>query len=143
VAHVRELFTYIPQSSDEQPSSVPATDDPERGAPGLTTIIPNNPKEPYDIKDVIGMVVDHGDFFEVQPYYAMNLVVGFAHLDGKAVGVVANQPKVMAGALDINASDKGARFVRFCDAFNVPLVTLVDVPGFLPGTLQEYGGIIR
>src|SRR6266568_514057 len=142
-AQVRKLFRYIPQSSDEQPTSVPATDDPERAAPGLTTIIPNNPKEPYDIKDVIGMVVDHGDFFEVQPYYAMNLVVGFAHLDGKAVGVVANQPKVMAGALDINASDKGARFIRFCDAFNIPLVTFVDVPGFLPGTSQEYGGIIR
>ena len=89
------------------------------------------------------MVVDQGDFFEVQPYYAMNMVVGFAHLDGNSVGIVANQPKVMAGALDINASDKAARFVRFCDAFNIPLVTFVDVPGFLPGTSQEYGGIIR
>src|SRR5436309_10520187 len=89
------------------------------------------------------MVVDRGDFLEVQPFYAMSIVVGFAHLDGKPVGVVANQPKVMAGALDINASDKGARFVRFCDAFNIPLVTFVDVPGFLPGTSQEYGGIIR
>ena len=121
----------------------PPTDDPERAAPGLATVIPDNPKEPYDIKDVIGMVVDHGDFFEVQPYFAMNIVVGFAHLDGHPVGVVANQPKVMAGALDINASVKAARFVRFCDAFNIPLVTFVDVPGFLPGTAQEYGGIIR
>jgi len=122
---------------------VEATDDAERAAPGLATIIPDNPKEPYDIKDVIGMVVDNGEFFEVQPFYAMNIVIGFAYLDGKPVGVVANQPKVMAGALDINASDKAARFVRFCDAFNIPLVTFVDVPGFLPGTAQEYGGIIR
>src|SRR2546421_814893 len=140
---VRNLFKYIPQSREDQPPRVDPTDDPERAEPGLATIIPDNPKEPYDIKDVIGMVVDHGDFFEVQPYYAMNMVVGFAHLDGNSVGIVANQPKVMAGALDINASDKAARFVRFCDAFNIPLVTFVDVPGFLPGTSQEYGGIIR
>src|SRR6202165_4814077 len=142
-AQVRRLFKYIPQSSDQQPPLAQSTDSPERAAPGLATIIPDNPKEPYDIKDVIGMVVDHGDFFEVQPYYAMNMVVGFAHLDGHPIGVVANQPKVMAGSLDINASVKAARFVRFCDAFNIPLVTLVDVPGFLPGTAQEYGGIIR
>src|SRR6058998_1107240 len=142
-AQVRRLFAYIPQSCDDQPQSVQAADDPEREAPALATVIPDNPKEPYDIKDVIAAVVDRGDFFEVQPFYAMNMVVGFAHLDGKPVGIVANQPKVMAGALDINASDKGARFVRFCDAFNIPLVTFVDVPGFLPGTSQEYGGIIR
>jgi propionyl-CoA carboxylase beta chain len=140
---VRRLFKFIPQSCDEAPPRAEATDDPERAAPGLATIIPDNPKEPYDIKDVITMIVDGGDFFELQPYYAMNIVVGFAHLDGRPVGVVANQPKVMAGALDINASDKAARFVRFCDAFNIPLVTFVDVPGFLPGTAQEYGGIIR
>jgi len=142
-AQVRRLFAYIPQSCDDQPQSVQAADDLEREAPALATVIPDNPKEPYDIKDVIAAVVDRGDFFEVQPFYAMNMVVGFAHLDGKPVGIVANQPKVMAGALDINASDKGARFVRFCDAFNIPLVTFVDVPGFLPGTSQEYGGIIR
>jgi propionyl-CoA carboxylase beta chain len=162
-AQVRRLFKYIPQSSDQQPAVLASTDDPARAAPGLATIIPDNPKEPYDIKEVIGMVVDHqggsdgrdlpagrdrgesplGDFFEVQPYFAMNIVVGFAHLDGHPIGVVANQPKVMAGALDINASVKAARFVRFCDAFNIPLVTFVDVPGFLPGTAQEYGGIIR
>src|SRR2546421_10995298 len=142
-AQVRKLFKYIPQSCDEQPPRAKATDDPERAAPGLATIIPDNPKEPYDIKQVIAMVVDGGEFFEVQPFYAMNIVVGFAHLGGRSVGVVANQPKVMAGALDINASDKAARFVRFCDAFNIPLVTFVDVPGFLPGTAQEYGGIIR
>jgi len=140
---VRRLFKFIPQNCDEKPRAVEATDDPWREAPSLASVIPDNPKEPYDIKDVIEAVVDHGNFFEVQPFYAMNLVVGFAHLDGKPVGVVANQPKVMAGALDINASDKGARFVRFCDAFNIPLVTFVDVPGFLPGTAQEYGGIIR
>src|SRR5947209_498316 len=142
-AQVRKLFKYIPQSCEDQPPALAPSDDPDRAAPGLATIIPDNPKEPYDIKDVITMVVDRGDFLEVQPFYAMNIVVGFAHLDGKPVGVVANQPKVMAGALDINASDKGARFVRFCDAFNIPLVTFVDVPGFLPGTSQEYGGIIR
>src|SRR2546421_4790788 len=142
-AQVRKLFKYSPQSCDEKPPKTTVTDDPERAAPGLATIIPDNPKEPYDIKEVIGMVVDDGDFFEVQPYYAMNMVVGFAHLDGNAVGIVANQPKVMAGALDINASDKGARFVRFCDAFNITLATFIDVPGILPGTSQEYGGIIR
>src|ERR1700704_5269482 len=142
-AQVRRMFKYIPQNCDEKPPAAPATDDPERVAPGLANVIPDNPKEPYDIKDVIGMVVDNADFFEVQQYFAMNMVVGFAHLDGHPVGVVANQPKVMAGALDINASVKAARFVRFCDAFNIPLITFVDVPGFLPGTAQEYGGIIR
>src|SRR3981081_931926 len=142
-AQVRRMFKYIPQNCEEKAPTVPATDDPERSAPGLATVIPDNPKEPYDIKDVIGMVVDHGEFFEVQPYFAMNIVVGFSPLDGHSIGVVANQPKVMAGALDINASVKAARFVRFCDAFGIPLVTFVDVPGFLPGTAQEYGGIIR
>ena len=140
---VRRLLSFIPQSCDQPPPTVPATDDPERADPRLATIIPESSREPYDIKDVVRMVVDNGDFFEIQQLYAMNIVVGFAHLDGHPVGVVANQPKVMAGALDINASDKAARFVRFCDAFNVPLVTFVDVPGFLPGTAQEYGGIIR
>jgi propionyl-CoA carboxylase beta chain len=142
-AQVRRLLSFIPQSCEQQPPRVPATDDPEREDPGLASVIPDSSKESYDIKDVLRMVVDGGDFFEVQPYYAMNMVVGFAHLDGHSIGVVANQPKVMAGALDINASVKAARFVRFCDAFNIPLVTFVDVPGFLPGTNQEYGGIIR
>ena len=140
---VRKLFRYIPQSCEDQPPEIEAGDDPMREASSLATVIPDNAKEPYDIKEVITAVVDRADFFEVQPFYAMNIVVGFAHLDGKPVGIVANQPKVMAGALDINASDKAARFVRFCDAFNIPLVTFVDVPGFLPGTAQEYGGIIR
>jgi propionyl-CoA carboxylase beta chain len=142
-AQVRRLFKFIPQNCEESPPALEPSDDPEREATGLANIIPDNPKEPYDIKEVVEMVVDGGDFFEVQPYFAMNIVVGFAHLDGQPVGVVANQPKVMAGALDINASVKAARFVRFCDAFNIPLVTFVDVPGFLPGTAQEYGGIIR
>src|SRR5437879_5901594 len=136
---VRKLFKYIPQSCDEQPPVVDATDDAERAAPGLATIIPDNPKEPYDIKQVISMVVDHGEFFEVQPFFAMNLVVGFAHLDGKPVGGGPNQPTVMAAARAISASENGARFVRFCDAFNIHLVTFVDVPGFLPETAHEDG----
>jgi acetyl-CoA carboxylase carboxyltransferase component len=140
---VRTLMGFLPQSSDQQPPRAPATDDPERADPRLSTVIPDSSKESYDIKEVVRMVVDHGEFFEVQPYYAMNIVVGFARMDGYPVGIVANQPKVMAGALDINASDKAARFVRFCDSFNIPLLTFVDVPGFLPGALQEYGGIIR
>src|SRR5205823_3560540 len=142
-AQVRRLMTFVPQSCDQQPPRVPPADDAERADPRLATIIPDSSKESYDIKDVIRMVVDGGDFFEVQQFFAMNMVIGFAHLDGHPVGIVANQPKVMAGALDINASVKAARFVRFCDAFNIPLVTFVDVPGFLPGTAQEYGGIIR
>src|SRR5438034_103423 len=142
-AQVRRLLSFIPQSCDVAAPRLAPTDDAERADPGLATIIPDSSKESYDIKDVIRMVVDNGEFFEVQPFFAMNMVVGFAHLDGHPVGIVANQPKVMAGALDINASVKAARFVRFCDAFNIPLVTFVDVPGFLPGTAQEYGGIIR
>jgi len=139
----RRLLSYLPQNSGEQPPVVAIGDDPDRLATELGSLIPDSPKEPYDIKDAIHAVVDRGEFLEVQAFYAMNLVVGFARLDGHPVGVVANQPKVMAGALDINASVKGARFVRFCDAFNIPLVVFEDVPGFLPGTAQEYGGIIR
>ena len=142
-AQTRRLLSYIPQSADDAPPYQPPRDDPQRADAELAAIIPDSGKEAYDIKDVIRRVVDDGDFFEVQPFYAMNIVVGFARLDGRSVGVVANQPKVMAGALDINASGKAARFVRFCDAFNLPLVTFVDVPGFLPGAEQEYGGIIR
>jgi acetyl-CoA carboxylase carboxyltransferase component len=140
---VRQLLSFLPSSFAEAPPRIEPTDDPEREAPELAALIPDSPKEAYDMKEVIKRVVDHGEFFEVQPYHAMNLVIGFARLDGHPVGVVANQPKVMAGALDINASVKGARFVRFCDAFNIPLIVLEDVPGFLPGTEQEYGGIIR
>jgi len=140
---VRRLLSYLPPNHEAEPPYLTPGDDPERAEPRLANLIPDNPKEPYDIKEVVSAVFDRGEFLEVQPYYAMNIVVGFARLDGHPVGVVANQPKVMAGALDINASVKAARFVRFCDAFNLPLVTFVDVPGFLPGTNQEYGGIIR
>ena len=139
----RRLLEFIPSSCDEPPPRRKPTDDPNRADPRLAAVIPDSARDAYDIKDVIRMVVDDGDFLEVQSLYAMNIVVGFARLDGYSVGVVANQPKVLAGALDINASTKAARFVRYCDAFNIPLVTFVDVPGFLPGTAQEYGGIIR
>ena len=140
---VRRLLSFVPSNSDEPPPFVATKDDPERADPALASVVPDSGKEAYDIKDVVKRVVDEGEFLEVQPYYAMNIVIGFARLDGRPVGIVANQPKVLAGALDIDASDKGARFVRFCDAFNIPLVTFVDVPGFLPGATQEYGGIIR
>jgi acetyl-CoA carboxylase carboxyltransferase component len=140
---VRRLLAFIPQSFADQPPRLEPADSPDRCDPELSRIIPDNPKEAYDMTEVIRRVVDDGDFFEVQPFHAMNIVIGFARLDGHPVGVVANQPKVMAGSLDIDASVKAARFVRFCDAFNVPLVVFEDVPGFLPGTQQEYGGIIR
>jgi len=139
----RRLLSFIPSSCDEPPPYRQPTDDPERADPRLATVIPDSAREAYDIKDVIRMVVDDADFFEVQSLFAMNIVIGFARLNGYPVGVVANQPRVLAGALDIDASAKAARFVRFCDAFNLPLVTFVDVPGFLPGAAQEYGGIIR
>jgi acetyl-CoA carboxylase carboxyltransferase component len=140
---VRSLLSFVPQSFEEGAPVRPSSDDPDREAPDLATLVPDNPKEAYDMKDVIRRVADDGEFLEVQPFFGMNLVIGFARLDGHPVGIVANQPKVMAGALDIDASVKGARFVRFCDAFNIPLVVFEDVPGFLPGTEQEYGGIIR
>jgi len=142
-ASVRRLLSYLPSSNREAPPAVAPRDDPERAEKALLSIIPDHPGQPYDMKAVIGHVVDQHSFLEVHPHWAQNLIVGLARLDGQVVGVVANQPKILAGALDINASIKGARFVRFCDAFNIPLVTLVDVPGFLPGTQQEYGGIIR
>ena len=140
---VRALLAFIPQHSGEQPHAVGAVPPPEGSEAELARVIPDSAKEPYDMKDVIRRVVDGGEFLEVQAFHAMNIVVGFGRLDGHPVGVVANQPKVMAGSLDIDASVKGARFVRFCDAFNIPLVVFEDVPGFLPGTQQEYGGIIR
>jgi acetyl-CoA carboxylase carboxyltransferase component len=143
IGQVRRLLSFVPQHSGEQPPAGPVTDPVDRADPELARIVPDSAKEPYDMKEVVRRVVDDGDFFEVQPFYAMNLVIGFARLGGHPVGVVANQPKVMAGALDIDASVKGARFVRFCDSFNIPLIVFEDVPGFLPGTHQEYGGIIR
>jgi acetyl-CoA carboxylase carboxyltransferase component len=142
-AQIRELLSYLPSNNREQPPHRPTLDDPLRADPELQSIIPDNPNHPYDMRGVITRVVDEGRFLEVMPYHAENLITGFARLDGHPVGIVGNQPRVLAGSLDIEASIKGARFVRFCDAFNVPLVTFVDVPGFLPGTSQEYGGIIR
>jgi len=139
---IRQLLSYIPQNNLEETPLQEYNDPIDRLADELNTIIPDSAKRSYDIYDVIRAIVDNGEFLEVQRDYAKNIVVGFARMNGQAVGVVANQPKVLAGVLDSNASRKGARFVRFCDAFNIPLVTLVDVPGFLPGTGQEYNGVI-
>jgi len=143
LAMVKRLLSFIPQNNLEDPPFQETNDDPLRMDEALDNIVPDSPTKPYDIKDVIRHVVDDGDFFEVHEHFAPNLVVGFARLYGRAVGIVAQQPMHLAGALDINSSDKGARFVRFCDCFNIPLVTFVDVPGFLPGVAQEHGGIIR
>jgi acetyl-CoA carboxylase carboxyltransferase component len=140
---VRDLLSFLPQNQMELPPWEPPEDDPERRDPGLATIVPDLPQKPYDMARVVRHVVDDGAFFEVAPLYAQNIITGLARVNGHAVGVVGNQPKALAGVLDIDASVKAARFVRFCDAFNLPLVTFVDVPGFLPGTSQEYGGIIR
>src|ERR687886_62460 len=140
---VRYLMSFLPQNNLEVPPRVQPTDDPDRVEPDLDTIVPDNPNKPYDMRDVVGLIVDDGDFFEVQEHFARNIVVGFSRLNGRPIGVVGNQPSQLAGVLDINASEKAARFVRFCDAFNIPLLTFCDVPGFLPGTSQEWGGIIR
>jgi acetyl-CoA carboxylase carboxyltransferase component len=143
LAAVRYLLSFLPSNNMEDPPVFASSDDPDRRCEDLEGLIPDSPREPYDMKDVITSVMDDGDFFEVFPLWAMNILTGFARLDGHSVGIVANQPKVLAGTLDIESSEKAARFVRFCDAFNIPLVTFVDVPGFLPGTAQEFGGIIR
>ncbi|MFB6244410.1 MAG: acyl-CoA carboxylase subunit beta, partial [Halobaculum sp.] len=140
---MRRLLSYLPQNNVEDPPRVEPWDDPERRDERLTEIVPDEPRKPYDVVDVIDAVVDEGSFFESHEQFAGNVVTGFARLHGHSVGVVANQPRVNAGTLDIEASQKGARFVRFCDAFNVPILTFVDVPGFMPGTDQEHGGIIR
>jgi len=139
---LRKLLSYLPQNNLEEAPLMPCDDPIDRLDDNLNYIIPDNPNKPYDIKDVIHSLADDSEFLEVHRHYAPNLVVGFARFNGTSVGIVANQPNYLAGVLDINASRKGARFVRFCDAFNIPIVTLVDVPGFLPGTSQEYGGII-
>ncbi len=139
----RRLFDFLPASNRERPPERPTSDTIERVEMSLDTLIPTDPLKPYDMKELIEKVVDEGDFFEIQPDFAKNIVVGFARVDGAPVGIVANQPMVLAGCLDIDSSRKGARFVRFCDCFNIPIVTFVDVPGFLPGTAQEYGGIIK
>src|SRR2546427_4124506 len=140
---VRKILSYIPSNNVDDPPVLESEDDPSRADSELITVVPREPEKPYDMRDVISRVVDHGSWFEVHELWAQNIVVGFARLDGHPIGVVGNQPKVSAGTLDINSSIKAARFVRFCDCFNVPLLTFVDVPGFLPGTAQEYGGIIR
>ena len=140
---LRELLTYLPQNNREDPPRLPTRDKPEREDSALDTLIPADASKAYDVKDLLARVVDDGRLFEIQPEYAPNIVVAFARLDGRPVGLVANQPAHLAGCLDIGASLKAARFVRFCDCFNIPLVTFVDVPGFLPGTAQEFGGIIK
>ncbi len=139
---IRKLISFIPQNNLEEPPVEPNDDPIDRLDEDLNNIIPENPNKPYNVKDIIYSIVDNSEFMEVQRNYAQNIVTGFARFNGTSVGIVANQPNYLAGVLDINASRKAARFVRFCDAFNIPLVTLVDVPGFLPGTVQEYGGII-
>ena len=140
---IRYLLSFLPSNNMEPAAIVETGDDPMRTDEALNSLIPDNSNAPYDMKDVIKSIVDNGEFYESQQYYATNIITCFARMDGQTVGIIANQPKVMAGCLDINASDKSSRFIRFCDAFNIPLLNLVDVPGFLPGTNQEYGGIIR
>ena len=140
---VRELMSFIPSNNMEEPPYKISTDPENRSDTSLNQVVPVDPNKPYDIKDIIHKIIDDEHFMEVQPHYAANIVIGFARMGGRPVGIVANQPAHLAGVLDINSSSKAARFVRFCDAFNIPLVTLVDVPGFLPGTAQEFGGIIK
>jgi len=143
IAKLKQLLKYIPQNNCDDPPRAECTDPLDREDEALNKIVPDNPNRPYDIKDVIEMVVDKGSFFEVHEEYAQNIVVGFAHLGGRSIGIIANQPAVLAGVLSIQSSVKGARFIRFCDAFNIPILTFEDVPGFLPGTDQEHRGIIR
>ncbi len=140
---LRRFIDFLPASNREKPPFRPTTDPADRREDSLDTLIPDNPNKPYDMQELILKVVDEGEFFEIQPKYAGNIIVGFARMEGHTVGIVANQPMVLAGCLDIASSIKGARFVRFCDCFNIPIITFVDVPGFLPGTAQEYGGIIK
>jgi propionyl-CoA carboxylase beta chain len=143
IREIRRLFDFLPLSNEQQPPQRNFFDPRDRHDASLDTIVPLDTNKPYDMKQLIYKIVDDQDFFEIMPSYAKNIIVGFARMEGRTVGVVANQPTQLAGCLDINSSVKGARFVRFCDAFNIPLLTFVDVPGFLPGTAQEYGGIIR
>jgi acetyl-CoA carboxylase carboxyltransferase component len=140
---LRTLLSYLPSNNVDDAPTLPTDDPIDRADEALDDIIPDNPNKPYDMKDVIRRVVDRGSYFEVQEHWAKNILIGFARLNGRSVGIVAQQPAVLAGVLDINSSDKAARFVRFCDCFNIPIVTFEDVPGFLPGVGQEHGGIIR
>ena len=143
IARIKDLLSYLPSNNLEKAPIYEANDNINRVEESLNEIIPENPNKPYDMKEIIKILADEGNFFEIQPLFAQNIITGYIRLNGKTIGVVANQPKVLAGCLDINASDKAGRFIRNCDAFNIPLLNLVDVPGFLPGTGQEYGGIIR
>jgi len=143
ISYIKKLYSYLPQNNVEDPPLVDCSDPVERVAPPLNEITPENPNEAYNMTDVILQTVDDGDFFEIKKDFAPNIIVGFARYNGMSVGIVANQPAHFSGVLDIDSSIKGARFVRFCDCFNIPIVTFVDVPGFLPGTAQEYGGVIR
>lgn len=143
ISLVRELLAYLPDNCDKEPPVIEATDDPDRTEEGLMDLVPADFRKAYDMREVIKRVVDHGRFFEVLEYFATNIIIGFARMEGRTVGIVANQPKVWAGSLDVDSSDKAARFIRFCDAFNIPLINFVDVPGYFPGVRQEHMGIIR
>jgi acetyl-CoA carboxylase carboxyltransferase component len=143
IEQIKRLLSFVPSNNMEDPPLVDTGDDPRRTDPALNSIIPDSPNQSYDMRDVIRGIVDKGDFFEPHQYFAQNILIGFARLNGRSIGIIANQPNVMAGCLDINASDKATRFIRFCDAFNIPLLTIADVPGYLPGSNQEWGGIIR
>ena len=143
IDEIRRLLGFLPQNNMEEPPRRQVQDDPNRGDRALIHVVPDNPNQPYDMMDILLQVIDDGDFMEVHQLYARNIIVGFARFDGRSVGLVAQQPDHLAGLLDINASTKAARFIRFCDAFNIPLVTFIDVPGYMPGTVQEYGGIIK
>ncbi|MBC8016585.1 MAG: methylmalonyl-CoA carboxyltransferase [Sporomusaceae bacterium] len=143
IEQIRYLMSFLPSNNLEGSPVMACTDCANRMDESLNTLLPDNPNQPYNMKDIITSIADNGEFYEVQPYFAQNIITAFARFDGQSVGIIANQPSVMAGCLDVDASDKSARFIRFCDAFNIPLLNLVDVPGFLPGVSQEYGGIIR
>src|SRR5215213_989523 len=140
---IKKLISFLPQNNLEEPPSIESNDDPNRLDPSLINILPENPYQPYDIKSIIMSIIDDKDFYEIHESFASNIIVGFARMGGKTVGIVSNQPMYLAGALDIDSSNKAARFIRFCDAFNISIVTLVDTPGYLPGTDQEHNGIIR
>jgi acetyl-CoA carboxylase carboxyltransferase component len=139
---IKYLLSYLPSNNMEDPPIVDTGDDPMRTSPELNSIVPDSPNQAYDMKDVIAAIVDNGEFFEPHEHFAPNMIVAFARLNGRTIGIIANQPKVLAGCLDIDASNKGSRFIRFCDAFNIPMLTIADVPGYLPGTQQEWNGII-
>ena len=143
IEQIRKLLSFLPSNNSEKAPIIDCQDNPNRKNDILNNIIPNGSNKPYDMKEIIYEIIDDNDFYEVQSFFAQNIITGFARINGESVGIIANQPKFMAGSLDINASDKSARFIRTCDSFNIPIISLVDVPGFLPGTSQEYGGIIR